>query len=40
MKQHNGLLLIDSTEGIGTTVTVVFPIYDEEIDSKGDLDEL
>ena len=40
MKQHNGLLLIDSIEGIGTTVTVVFPIYDEEIDSKGDLDEL
>ncbi len=40
MKQHNGLILVDSTEGIGTTVTVVFPIYDEEIDLKGDLNEL
>ncbi len=40
MKQHNGLLLMDSTEGVGTTVTVVFPIYEEEIDDKGDLDEL
>ncbi len=40
MKQHNGLLLIDSTEGVGTTVTVVFPIFDDEIDTKGDLDEL
>ncbi len=40
MKQHNGFLLVDSTEGIGTTVTVVLPIFEEEIDSKGDLDEL
>lgn len=40
MKQHNGFLLIDSTEGIGTTVTVVLPIFDEAIDPKGDLDEL
>ena len=40
MKQHNGFLLIDSTEGVGTTVTVVLPIFDEAIDSKGDLDEL
>ena len=40
MKQHNGFLLVDSTEGIGTTVTVVLPIFDEKIDIKGDLDEL
>lgn len=40
MKQHNGFLLLDSTEGVGTTVTVVLPIFDEEIDTKGDLDEL
>ncbi len=40
MKQHNGFLLVDSTEGIGTTVTVVLPIYEEEIDTRGDLDEL
>ena len=25
IKHHNGLLLIDSTEGVGTTVTVVLP---------------
>ncbi len=25
IKQHNGLLLIDSTEGVGTTVTIVLP---------------
>jgi len=25
MKQHNGLLLLDSTEGVGTTVSVVVP---------------
>ncbi len=40
MKQHNGFLLIDSTEGVGTTVTIVLPVFDEEIDPKGDLDEL
>lgn len=38
MKQHNGFLLIDSTEGIGTTVTVVLPVYEE--DFEGDLNEL
>ena len=26
IKQHNGLILIDSTEGVGTTVTIVLPI--------------
>lgn len=30
IKQHNGLLLVDSTEGIGTTVTIVLPIMEEE----------
>lgn len=30
IKQHNGLLLVDSTEGIGTTVTVVLPILTKE----------
>lgn len=29
IKQHNGLLLVDSTEGIGTTVTVVLPIVEK-----------
>lgn len=32
VKQHNGLLLVDSTEGIGTTVTVVLPT----IESQGE----
>ena len=30
VKQHEGLLFIESTEGIGTTVTVVFPLCAEE----------
>ena len=29
MKQHNGLIFLESTEGVGTTVTVVFPLYEE-----------
>ena len=29
MKQHNGLVFLESTEGVGTTVTVVFPLYEE-----------
>lgn len=28
VKQHSGLLFLESTEGIGTTVTVVLPIYE------------
>ena len=27
IKQHQGLLFLESTEGVGTTVTVVLPIY-------------
>ncbi|MBQ9977667.1 MAG: HAMP domain-containing histidine kinase [Clostridia bacterium] len=38
IKQHNGLLLVDSTEGIGTTVTVVLPIY-EETQLEGEANE-
>ncbi len=30
IKQHQGLLFIESTEGVGTTVTVVLPLYIEE----------
>ena len=29
IKQHSGLLLIESTEGVGTTVTIVLPLYEE-----------
>ena len=28
IKQHQGLLFIESTEGVGTTVTIVLPIYE------------
>ncbi len=38
IKQHNGLLLVDSTEGMGTTVTVVLPIY-EEPQGEGEVNE-
>lgn len=41
IKQHNGLLLVDSTEGIGTTVTVVLPVVEEKNeDAQGDINEL
>lgn len=28
MKQHDGLLFVESTEGVGTTVTIVLPLYE------------
>lgn len=28
IKQHNGLLFVESTEGVGTTVTVAVPLYE------------
>lgn len=31
MKQHNGLLFLASTEGVGTTVTIVLPVFDVEL---------
>ena len=31
IKQHQGLLFLESTEGVGTTVTIVLPIYEEEL---------
>lgn len=31
IKQHQGLLFLESTEGVGTTVTIVLPLYKEEI---------
>ena len=32
IKQHKGLLLIESTEGVGTTVTIVLPLYEPPAD--------
>ena len=40
IKQHNGLLLVDSTESVGTTVTIVLPIVEDEPETKGDINEL
>ncbi len=37
IKQHNGLILIDSTEGVGTTVTIVLPICENT--SEGENNE-
>ncbi|MEE1125854.1 MAG: HAMP domain-containing sensor histidine kinase [Acutalibacteraceae bacterium] len=36
MNLHNGSLEIESTENVGTTVTLKFPIEKSEEDSKGD----
>ncbi|MBR4072317.1 MAG: HAMP domain-containing histidine kinase [Clostridia bacterium] len=30
IKQHQGLLFLESTEGVGTTVTIVLPLFEEE----------
>lgn len=37
IKQHNGLLFLESTEGIGTTVTVVLPIYEGEEETVDEI---
>ena len=51
VKQHNGLMFLESTEGVGTTVTVVLPIteveedkpcavyYPPTVDASGDSDD-
>jgi len=50
VKQHNGLVFLESTEGIGTTVTVVLPITEPKkeksavyfpptADNSGEIDE-
>ena len=35
IKQHQGLLFIESTEGVGTTVTIVLPIYEPPVDNTS-----
>lgn len=40
IKQHGGLLFIESTENVGTTVTIVLPLYEpEEIEQTEEKEE-
>ena len=34
IKQHDGLLFVESTEGVGTTVTIVLPIYQKTAEEE------
>lgn len=34
IKQHKGLLFLESTEGVGTTVTIVLPLYEPEEETE------
>ncbi len=34
IKQHDGLLFVESTEGVGTTVTIVLPIYQRPVEEE------
>ena len=34
IKQHQGLLFIESTESVGTTVTIVLPLYDQAVEDE------
>ncbi len=43
IKQHQGLLFIESTEGVGTTATIVLPLYEPEQSEElleEDIDEV
>ena len=40
IKQHQGLLFVESTEGVGTTVTIVLPLYEETIEEKPITEEV
>lgn len=40
IKQHDGLLFIESIENVGTTVTVVLPIYEELVAEEPQAEEL
>lgn len=39
IKQHQGLLFIESTEGVGTTVTMVLPLYEPPAEEIEELSE-
>ncbi|MBO4692935.1 MAG: HAMP domain-containing histidine kinase [Clostridia bacterium] len=34
IKQHGGLLFVESTEGVGTTVTIVLPLYEPKEEAQ------
>jgi len=40
IKQHQGLLFIESTEGVGTTVTIVLPLYETEPVTEEDTESV
>lgn len=41
IKQHQGLLFIESTEGVGTTATIVLPLYEpEDIEQEPEITEI
>lgn len=40
IKQHHGLLFIESTEGVGTTVTIVLPLYEEPVVEEKPAEEI
>ncbi len=40
IKQHNGLLFLESSEGVGTTVTIVLPLMEEEKIPEVDLEQI
>ncbi|MBQ8740356.1 MAG: HAMP domain-containing histidine kinase [Clostridia bacterium] len=40
IKQHQGLLFIESTEGVGTTVTIVLPLYEPEEEPQAAAEEI
>ena len=39
VKQHKGLLFLESTEGVGTTVTIVLPLYEQETETEENAEE-
>lgn len=40
VKQHQGLLFVESTEGVGTTVTIVLPLYEKEDASEPEEEQI
>lgn len=40
IKQHDGLIFLESTQGVGTTVTTVLPLYDEKANAPSDEEKI